>query len=75
MAPHTYAKRIERLQEALAAQLNKPVASRFLPLDPDLRVEDYARLQEEELDRMVAAGVIGVSAFPKQPAPRLGAKR
>ena len=50
--------RLERLQQAYAAQLNKPVASRFLPFDPDFKVEDYDRLQEEELDRINAAGEI-----------------
>lgn len=53
-----YIKRLEKLQQALAAQLSKPVASRFLPFDPDHTVEDYDRLAEEECDKMIADGEI-----------------
>ena len=40
---NNYAKRVERLEELLAAKLNQPVAVRFLPFDPAHTAEDYAR--------------------------------
>ena len=59
MAPRTFAARLEKLQAALASQLNKPLASRFLEFCPDHTEADYDRLREEELDQMVADGEIG----------------
>jgi hypothetical protein len=52
-------KRLERLQEALAAQLNKPVASVFLPFDPDATAEQYDAIAEQEIDNLVNTGEIG----------------
>lgn len=55
---HTFPRKLERLQAAYAAHLNKPVASRFLAFDPYHTAADYDRLREQELDRMVETGEI-----------------
>ena len=51
--------RLERLQQALAAQLKKPIASVFLPFEPDYTKMDYEAVREQEIDKLVDAGEIG----------------